>query len=186
MSLTDKQQRFVEEYLIDLNGTQAALRAGYSPRTANEQAAQLLAKLSIQEAVQEAQAKRSQRVQIDQDWVLKRLAAIADCDIRNLVSWDEGGTTFTPSKDLEWKDAYTVTEVILKETIKQDEGGSELVLNREKKLKQADKKGALDSIAKHLGMDKLTLQGDKDKPIEHNHNIGQATTEQLWEIIRGS
>lgn len=182
MSLNKRQQRFVEEYLVDLNGTQAAIRAGYSPKTANEQAAQLLAKLSIQEAVQAAQAKRSERVQIDQDWVVKRLAALADSDIREVVSWDEGGVTYKPSKELAWKDAYTITEVVLKETIKQDEGGSELVLNREKRLKQVDKKGALDSLAKHLGMDKLEIKGK----VEHTHSVDDATTEQLWEIIRGS
>jgi phage terminase small subunit len=55
MSLTAKQARFVTEYLVDGNGTQAAIRAGYSQRTANEQGSQLLAKLSIAEAVAEGQ-----------------------------------------------------------------------------------------------------------------------------------
>ena len=54
--LTEKQKRFVEEYLIDLNATQAAIRAGYSPKTANEQGTQNLAKLSIQDAVAKAMA----------------------------------------------------------------------------------------------------------------------------------
>ncbi len=53
MSLTPKQARFVEEYLLDLNATQAAIRAGYSAKTANEQGSQLLAKLSIRQAVAE-------------------------------------------------------------------------------------------------------------------------------------
>ncbi len=53
--LTPKQARFVEEYLLDLNATQAATRAGYSKKTANEQGAQLLAKLRIRQAVAEAQ-----------------------------------------------------------------------------------------------------------------------------------
>ena len=55
--MTAKQERFVEEYLIDLNATQAAIRAGYSPKTANEQGARLLAKVSIQAAVSKAQAE---------------------------------------------------------------------------------------------------------------------------------
>ena len=57
--LTPKQQRFVEEYLVDLNGTQAAIRAKYSPKTANEQAARLLAKASISKAITTAQAERA-------------------------------------------------------------------------------------------------------------------------------
>ena len=73
MSLTPKQARFVEEYLIDLNATQAAIRAGYSAKTANEQGAQLLAKLSIRQAVAEAQAIRSKRTEITQDEVIQGL-----------------------------------------------------------------------------------------------------------------
>ncbi len=73
MSLTPRQARFVEEYLIDLNATQAAIRAGYSKKTANEQGAQLLAKLSIRQAVAEAQAIRSKRTEITQDEVIQGL-----------------------------------------------------------------------------------------------------------------
>ncbi len=71
--LTPKQARFVEDYLIDLNATQAATRAGYSKKTANEQGAQLLAKLSIRQAVAEAQAIRSKRTAITQDEVIQGL-----------------------------------------------------------------------------------------------------------------
>ena len=75
--LTEKQKRFVEEYLIDLNATQAAIRAGYSPKTANEQGTQNLAKLSIQDAVAKAMAERSRRTGINQDRVLQELAKLA-------------------------------------------------------------------------------------------------------------
>jgi len=68
--LTDKQSAFVEEYLIDLNATQAAIRAGYSEETAKQIGSENLTKLDIQEAVQEAQAKRSKRTEITQDWVV--------------------------------------------------------------------------------------------------------------------
>lgn len=71
--LTDKQEQFCQEYLIDLNATQAAIRAGYSEKTANEQGAQNLAKLSIQARIKELQDARQQRVQIDQDYVLKTI-----------------------------------------------------------------------------------------------------------------
>lgn len=70
--MTPKQERFVQEYLIDLNATQAAARAGYSPKTSNEQGARLLANASIAGAVQKALAERSERVRIDADWVLAR------------------------------------------------------------------------------------------------------------------
>ncbi|CUJ41484.1 terminase small subunit [Achromobacter xylosoxidans] len=78
MALTDKQRRFVDEYLVDLNATQAAIRAGYSAKTANEQGAQLLAKLSVREAVDAAQAKRAKRTEITQDEILNDLRELRD------------------------------------------------------------------------------------------------------------
>ncbi|MWQ45542.1 terminase small subunit [Glaesserella parasuis] len=74
--LKGKQQRFVEEYLIDLNATQAAIRAGYSADTARQIGAENLSKLVIQEAIQEAQNKRAERVNVTQDDVLKGLLEI--------------------------------------------------------------------------------------------------------------
>jgi phage terminase small subunit len=77
-TLTPKQARFAQEYLIDLNGTQAAIRAGYSARTAAEQASRLLGKVNIQQAIQKAQEKRSERTKITQDWVIGNLRAIVE------------------------------------------------------------------------------------------------------------
>jgi phage terminase small subunit len=71
--LTPKQQRFVEEYLTDLNATKAAERAGYSKKTANPQASRLLANVNVQEAITNAKNKRSERTEIDQDWVINKL-----------------------------------------------------------------------------------------------------------------
>lgn len=73
MALTRRQRCFVDEYLVDLNGTQAAIRAGYSKRTANEQAARLLANVSVAQAVAEGMSKRSERTGVTQDWVIERL-----------------------------------------------------------------------------------------------------------------
>lgn len=69
--LTDKQSAFVREYLVDLNATQAAIRAGYSERTANAQAGRLLANVGIREAIETAQAKRARRVEIKAEDVLR-------------------------------------------------------------------------------------------------------------------
>jgi phage terminase small subunit len=76
-SLTPKQAAFVQEYLVDLNGAAAAARAGYSGRTAKEIAAENLTKPHIAAAIAEAQAARSRRTEITQDWVLERLRAEA-------------------------------------------------------------------------------------------------------------
>lgn len=76
--LTDKQKRFCEEYVIDLNATQAAIRAGYSEKTANEQASRLLANVNISDYVANLQKKISEKLQIDAEWVLKRFKDISD------------------------------------------------------------------------------------------------------------
>ena len=97
--LTPKQLRFVEEYMIDLNGTQAAIRAGSSAKTANEQAAQLLAKLSIQAAISAEREKQQERTEITADRVLREAWSILTADARELVQvktaccrhcWGEG------------------------------------------------------------------------------------------------
>lgn len=80
MTLTPKQSRFVEEYLVDLNATQAAVRAGYSERTANEQGARLLANVSVAQAIAAAQDERSSRTQMDADQVLRELGQIGFFD----------------------------------------------------------------------------------------------------------
>jgi phage terminase small subunit len=71
--LTPRQRRFVDEYLVDLNATQAAIRAGYSARTANEQGPRLLVNVGIATAIQAAQLARSERLQLTQDHVLRGL-----------------------------------------------------------------------------------------------------------------
>lgn len=84
-ALPPKQQRFVHEYLVDLNGTQAAIRAGYSKHTANEQSSQLLAKLSIQQAIAQARKEQQERTAITADKVLLEAWNIATADPRELV-----------------------------------------------------------------------------------------------------
>ena len=76
MKLTPKQARFIEEYLVDLNATQAAIRAGYAERSATVTASKLLTKANIQEAIQIAQLARSERTQITVDKVLEDIELI--------------------------------------------------------------------------------------------------------------
>ena len=101
MKLTPKQQRFVEEYLVDLNATQAAIRAGYSGRRASEIGHQLLQKTTVSGAIQEAQQKRSERVEITQDYVLQGLKEITErcmqrapvCTMKGEQVFDEEGNS---------------------------------------------------------------------------------------------
>lgn len=85
--LTPKQERFVEEYLIDLNATQAAIRAGYSVKTAEDIGRQLLRKTPVAAAITSQRAKVSERAEINAAWVLRQWADIASADPNDLVQY---------------------------------------------------------------------------------------------------
>jgi phage terminase small subunit len=96
LKLTPKQRVFVDEFLIDLNATQAAKRAGYSKKTAQQMGAENLSKPLIAEAIAKALAERAERLKIDADWVLKRLVAEAEADLADLFG---GDNLLKPVKD---------------------------------------------------------------------------------------
>lgn len=75
-NLTDQQELFCKEYIIDLNATQAAKRAGYSEKTAQEQGSRLLSNVMVQERITELKSDREKRLQIDADWVLKQAVKV--------------------------------------------------------------------------------------------------------------
>lgn len=146
--LTDKQQKFVDEYLIDLNATQAAIRAGYSVKTANEQGARLLANVSIQEAISKAMAERSKRTGVNQDRVVLELAKIAFVRMTDVV--DSNGKI---------KQGASADDLSCIESIKYKESDNEFGGSVEREVKIASKLKALELLGKHLGMwnDKLDV-----------------------------
>ena len=93
--LTDKQKEFVRQYLVDLNATQAAIRAGYSMKTAYRQGADLLQKTSIREAIEKAQAKRARRVEVTQDYVLSNLVDVVERTKQRAPDTDRKGEQVT-------------------------------------------------------------------------------------------
>lgn len=88
MALTAKQQRFVIEYLVDLNATQAAIRAGYAAKGAKDQAYQLMQRPEIASAIAQALEERSQRTKVDADYVLHRLTEIDQMDLLDILEDD--------------------------------------------------------------------------------------------------
>ena len=82
VKITEQQKIFCAEYIIDLNATQAAIRADYSKKTARSKGCQLLTKVNIQNEIQKLKAERSERVQIEADSVVKELAKVAFSNIR--------------------------------------------------------------------------------------------------------
>lgn len=175
--LTPKQQRFVDEYLVDLNATQAAIRAGYSKKTANEQGARLLANVSVQGAIAERMKARQERVEITQDRVLAELAKIAFGDQRAVMEWGPTGVKLLDSKTLTDDQAAMVAEV--SETV--TAAGGTL------KLKTHDKVGALKLLGEHLGMFKqrVELTGKNGVPIQTQDappDLSSLTDEELEQL----
>lgn len=91
MGLNEKQQRFVDEYIVDLNATQAAIRAGYSPKTAQEQGSRLLCNVMVAEAIQKAKKEREVRTQITSDDVVRRIDRVARMCERPVLKVDADG-----------------------------------------------------------------------------------------------
>ncbi len=148
-SLTPKQQRFVEEYLIDLNATQAAIRAGYSEKTARSAGSRLLTNVNIKPVIQAAMDARAKRLEISADNVLKELARIGFTDIRDLVAWDEEHVGFRPSGQLTDDQAAVVSEVFSEAHSFTDKAGN-VHKTLKLRLKTYDKLAALRDIGRHL------------------------------------
>lgn len=142
--LTEKQKRFVDEYLIDLNATQAAIRAGYSEKTANEIGAENLGKPSIREAVDAALQVRAKKTQIDAEWVLRRLAEEAEADVADLYT--ESGS-LKPVH--EWPKIWRQGLVAGIE-IEQVKGPDGSVAGEVAKVKLSDRVKRLEMIGKHV------------------------------------
>lgn len=141
--LTDKQQRFAGEYLIDLNATQAAIRAGYSEKTAKSQGQRLLTKVDVQGEIQRLMETRAKRTNIDQDRVLLEIARLAFCDPRNIFD----GTKL--KKPCDWDDATAASVSSIKVSTRQlGEGEIENVAE----IKFWSKTSALEMASKHLGL----------------------------------
>lgn len=149
--LTDKQKCFCEEYLVDLNATQAAIRAGYKPKTARSQGQRLLTNVNIQQYLQQLMDERSERTEITADRVLKELAAIAFSDRTELAQVGKHGeVNFTPTEQLPDE---------IKKIIAGIENGKYGT-----KVTTYDKVKALELLGKHLGL--FTSGADNSAALE--------------------
>ncbi|WP_206540419.1 terminase small subunit [Leisingera sp. ANG-M7] len=174
-TMNEKQKRFAEEYLIDLNATQAAIRAGYSEKTAGRQGFDLLKKPEIQKAVQEGMERRAERTEITQDRVLQELAKVAFSDLRKVLT--PGGALIDAQ---DWDDDVagfiSSVEVVKKPSGEQDEEGRPIV-EHVHKIRAWDKMAALEKLGKHLGMfvdrSKHEVSGPDGGPIQTESGSGK-------------
>lgn len=139
--LTNKQRLFVQEYLIDLNATQAAIRAGYSVESARDIGCENLTKPNIQHEIAVAMAERSKRTGVNQDRIVLELARLALVNMTDVVD-NEGKI----------KDTATEDDLSCIESIKYKSSDSESGWSVEREVKIGSKLKALELLGKHLGM----------------------------------
>jgi phage terminase small subunit len=160
--LTPKQKRFVEEYLVDLNATQSAIRAGYSKKTSGRIGAENLQKPVIQAAIEKAMDKLSDRTAVTQDRVVKELARIAFVDPTKVINFTRGTIMDSLSED----DRAVLAGVKVRD--------GDTFSEREVRL--LDKLRALELLGKHLGMftDNFNFKGMV--PVTIVDDIGKEAT----------
>lgn len=150
--MTNRQRTFVSEYMIDLNATQAAIRAGYSPRTANEQSTRLLANVHVADAVARAKADRAKRTGITADRVLRELAAVGFARLPDVAKWGSDDLTLMDSDQLSDDDARAIQSVTQQEKFVKTLDRGEQLWSRERTIKMHDKIKALTKIGDHVGL----------------------------------
>ncbi len=167
--LTAKQQRFCDEYLIDLNATQAAIRAGYKRSDYTDtNANKLLENTRIKETIEKAMAERSKRTGISQDRVIQELARIAFVNPIDVINTENGSVSDSASDD----DLACIQSVKVK-TMSSDKGWSE-----EREVKLNDKMKALELLGKHLGMFKDKVELDTDMELNITVDYGDGDNEE--------
>lgn len=160
MALTDKQEMFCREYLIDLNATQAAIRAGYSDKTANRTASENLSKPDIQNRIAELKAQRNEQVNIDAAYVLRRLVEIDQMDVLDILL---ANGELKPIKD--WPKTWRTTLSGMDVTEMAGDAAGLL-----KKIKWPDKVKNLELLGKHIDVSAFK------ENIDHRSSDGSMAT----------
>lgn len=164
--LSHQQERFVTEYLVDLNGKQAAIRAGYSEKTADVQASRLLASVKVREAVDKAIANRAEKTGITAERVIEELSKIGFSNMMDYMRPDPDGDLYLDFSNLTRDQAAAIQEVTV-EDFKAGRGEDARDVRRVK-FKLADKRAALVDIGKHLGLfrERVEHTGKDGGPIQ--------------------
>lgn len=163
--LTAKQSLFVKEYLVDLNATKAAIRAGFSAKTAQEQSSRMLSNVIIQAAIQEEMNKRAEKVGITAERVLNEIAKMAFLDPRKLFDAEGKPLHITALDD---DTAASIAGLDVVTTGNQDVGYADVL-----KIKLADKAKNLELLGRHLKLftDKVEQAGPNGGAQQHEHTV---------------
>ncbi len=155
MALTDKQEMFCREYLIDLNATQAAIRAGYSAKAANVQGAQNLSKISIQNRISDLKLQRNEQINIDAAYVLNRLIEIDQMDVLDIMTDDMRIKPVSqwPASWRRYLSGFDLAEMF------EGRGEEREMVGILKKIKWPDKVRNLELLGKHITVQAFREQG---------------------------
>ncbi|EMM7151726.1 terminase small subunit [Pseudomonas aeruginosa] len=153
MALTKKQRLFVDEYLIDLNATQAAIRAGYSIRRATEIGYQLLQRPEVAQAIQAAMAERSKRTEVEADYVIRRLREIDEMDVLDILE-DDGSFRSIRDWPRAWRQFLSGIEIA---ELFEGRGDDRRIAGVLRKVKWPDKLRNLELLSRHVGTESAAL-----------------------------
>lgn len=158
-ALNPKQKRFVDQYLVDLNATQAAIRAGYSEKTAKQIGSRLLSHVDVAKAIEAGQAKLAEKHGVTLEKIVAELALLGFSNMQDYMRSSADGDPFLDFSALTREQAAALTEVTVEDF--KDGRGEDARDVKRVKFKLADKRAALVDLGKHLGMftDKVQLSG---------------------------
>ena len=168
--LAPMQVRFVEEYLLDLNATQAAIRAGYSPKNAANIAVRLLKKSQVSRAVADATSKRAARFEVKAEEILRELSRIGLADMANYVTFSKDGEMLLDFSSMPEGATRAISEITQEEFL--DGRGDEARTIRRTKFKLHAKTPALELLGKHLALFVERLRVE-DMPPVAVHVVGR-------------
>ncbi len=157
---TAKQQRFIEEYPVDFNGTKAAERAGYSKKTAGQQASRLLKNVKIQAAIQKRIGKLTTKAEVSVERILNELVKVGFANLQDYIRVTTDGDPYVDLSEMTEYQAAALQEITV-EDFKDGRGDNARDVRRVK-IKMLDKLSALEKLGKYLGMflDRLKIEGD--------------------------
>jgi phage terminase small subunit len=186
--LSEKEKAFIAEYLVDLNGSQAALRAGYSPKSVAKMAYLILKRPRVIDAISEAQSRRLANIDMRAEDVLSELSAIAR---GNVLHYMRIGPNGEPTVDLSGVDPARMGALsdILSENLSESRGDRKRDVRR-MRIRMHDKVAALDKLAKHFGLlrERVSIEnpdGSAFEPVHDPRQVARAVLALLHEGMAG-
>ena len=184
--ITDKMKRFINEYLVDFNATQAAIRAGYSESTAQEQSSQLLARPDIRALIAEGQKAIAERTQSFQDDAVSELKIVGFSDLADFLTVKDGGIVEQkPFNELTKEQTKCIKKI--KQVVRSSHSADGTILHQTAviEIELHDKLKALELLGRHLGMfnDSIRLKSEEPLPLTISFEVAPQVAEVI--VTRG-